>query len=206
MKNLRITFLTVALLGAMTLAATAQTKIATVDMKKLFNGYWKTPQAQTVLENRKLDLRKEIKEMADGLEKAHADYKKLLDQANDQALSQDERDKCKQSAADKAKEINNNKIAIEQFQRQAESQLADQSQRMSGGLVTDIQKAIADQAKAGGYTLVFNSATSEMLVYSDTKEDITTPVLKQLNAGKPIDVTKPFSSNGLPLTISTNLP
>jgi hypothetical protein len=63
MKNLRITFLTVALLGAMTLAATAQTKIATVDMKKLFNGYWKTQQAQTALENRKLDLRKEIKDM-----------------------------------------------------------------------------------------------------------------------------------------------
>jgi Skp family chaperone for outer membrane proteins len=144
--------------------------------------------------------------MADGLEKAQADYKLLLDQANDQALSQDERDKRKQSAADKAKEINNSKIAIEQFQRQAESQLADQSQRMSGGLVTDIQKAIADQAKAGGYTLVFNSATSEMLVFSDTNEDITTPVLKQLNAGRPIDVTKPFSSNSLPLTISTNLP
>jgi outer membrane protein len=206
MKNLRITFLTVALLGAMTLAATAQTKIATVDMKKLFNGYWKTPQAQTALENRKLDLRKEIKEMADGLEKAQADYKLLLDQANDQVLSQDERDKRKQSAADKAKEINNSKIAIEQFQRQAESQLADQSQRMSGGLVTDIQKAIADQAKAGGYTLVFNSATSEMLVFSATNEDITIPVLKQLNAGKPIDVTKPFSGNDLPLTISTNLP
>jgi outer membrane protein len=204
MKNLRITFLTVALLGAMTLAATAQTKIATVDMKKLFNGYWKTQQAQTALENRKLDLRKEIKDMADGLEKAQADYKKLLDQVNDQALSQDERDKRKQSATDKAKEINNSKVAIEQFQRQAESQLEDQSKRMSGGLVTDIQKAVADQAKAGGYTLVFNSATTETVVFCDTNADITSPVLKQLNAGAPIDVTKP--AGGSPLTISTNLP
>jgi len=204
MKNLRITCLTVALLGAMTLAAAAQTKTATVDMKKLFSGYWKTAQAQTALENRKLELRKEIKDMADGLDKAQADYKQLLDQANDQAISQDERDKRKQAASDKAKEINNSKTAIEQFQRQAEAQLADQSQRMSGGLVTDIQKAVADKAKAGGYTLILNSATSEVVVFSDASTDITDPVLKQLNAGAPIDVTKP--AGGLPLTISTNLP
>jgi hypothetical protein len=81
---------------------------------------------------------------------------------------------------------------------------------MSGGLVTDIQKAVADQAKVGGYTLVFNSATGETVVFSDTNADITDPVLKQLNAGAPIDVTPKPASNksagSLPLTISTNLP
>jgi len=205
MKNLRLTLLTVVLLAATAFSATAQTKVANVDMKKIFNGYWKTKQASTALENRKSELRKEIKDMADGLDKAQNDYKQLLDQSNDQAISTDEREKRKDAAISKAKEINNSKVALEQFQRQAEAQLADQSQRMSGNLVTEIQKAVADKAKAGGYTLVLNSATTEVVVYADNQADITDAVLSQLNAGAPIDVTsKP--ATGLPFSISTNAP
>jgi Skp family chaperone for outer membrane proteins len=185
-------------------AGGAPTKVANVNMKKIFDGYYKTKLAQTSLENRKAELRKEIKDMADGLEKAQNDYKQLLDESNDQAISSDERDKRKQAAADKAKEINNTKVALEQFQRQAEAQLSDQSQRMSGNLVTEIQKAVADKAKAGGYNLVLNAATTEVVVYSDSQDDITDAVLAELNAGAPIDVTKP--AGGIPLDIRTNLP
>jgi outer membrane protein len=205
MKNLRYSILTVALLVAMAFTASAQTKVATVDMKKLFSGYYKTKMAQTVLENKKTALRKEIKDMADGLEKAQADYKQLLDQANDQVLSAEEREKRKQAATDKAKEIASSRNAIEQFQRQSETTLADQSQRMSSGLVNDIQKAVADKAKAGGYSLVLNAGTSEVVVFSSGDNDITAAVLAQLNAGAPIDVSTP--STGLPFSsISTNTP
>ena len=57
---------------------------------------------------------------------------------------------------------------------------------------------------AGGYTLVLNSATTEVVVYSDPQTDITDAVLTQLNAGAPIDLTKP--AGGVPFNISTNLP
>ena len=42
MKNLRYLTLTVVLLVATVVSASAQSKVATVDMKKLFNGYYKT--------------------------------------------------------------------------------------------------------------------------------------------------------------------
>ncbi|MGA2244763.1 MAG: OmpH family outer membrane protein [Verrucomicrobiota bacterium] len=203
MKNLRAIMLTALLLSAMALSAAAQTKVATVDMKKIFNGYWKTKQATVSLENRKLELRKEMKDMADGLEKAQTDYKQLLDQANDQALSNDERDKRKQAAGDKLKEINTTKTTLEQFQRQAEAQLADESQRMSGNLVVEIQKAVADKAKASGYTIVLNAANNEAFIYVSADTDITQPVLSQLNAGAPIDLTRPMT--GTPLNLNTNL-
>jgi len=204
MKNLRFILVTVALLSVMAFSASAQTKLATVDMKKIFNGYWKTKQATAALEKRKAELRKELKDEADRLDKAQTDYKQLLDQSNDQAIAADERDKRKQAAAEKAREINKSKSDLDQYQRQAEAQLADMSQRMSGNLVTEIQKAVGDKAKAGGYTMVLNSATTEVVVYSDAKADITDAVLAQLNLGAPIDVNKP--DGGLPLNISTNLP
>jgi outer membrane protein len=203
MKNLRRSLLTLAILVATVISAGAQTKVATVDMKKLFNGYYKTKLAQSSLESRNTELRKEIKDMADGLEKSQADYKQLLDQANDPAISPDEREKRKQAGLDKAKEINNSRSAIEQFQRQAEAQLADQSQRMSANLVGEIQKAVADKSKAAGYSIVLNTGSVEVVVFANGDNDITAAVLAQLNAGAPIDVTTP--ATGVPLNISTNL-
>jgi len=204
MKNLRCIVLTATLLVAAAVPAGAQTKLATVDMKKLFNGYWKTKQSQTILEDSKAELRKEIKDMADGLDKSQNEYKKLLDKANDQAVSAEERDKSKVAAADKAKEINSSRAAIEQFQRQAEAQLAEKSQRMSSNLVLDIQKAVADKAKAGGYSMALNSGSTEVVVFANNDNDITAAVLAQINAGAPIDVTAP--AGGSPLSISTNTP
>ena len=50
---------------------------------------------------------------------------------------------------------------------------------------------------------MLNSATTEVVVYSDPQADITDAVLAQLNAGAPIDLTKPTA--GVPLNFSTNL-
>ena len=194
MKTVRLTVLTMLALCAMSFSAAAQTKLASVDLKKIFTGYWKTKQANVALENRQTELRKEMKDMAEGLEKAQTDYKQLLDQANDPALSPDEREKRKQSGAAKAKEIATTKTTLEQFQRQAEAQLSDESQRMRGNLLTDIQKAVADKAKAAGYTLVVNAANAEAFVFVSASADITDAVLAQLNAGAPIDVSKPASA------------
>ena len=202
MKNFRSVIVLLALV-AFTAAAGAQSKYATVDMKKLFNGYYKTSLAQSLLEKSRSDLRKDLKEMSENLEKAKADYNKLLDQANDPAISAEERDKRKLAATDKATEVNKSKAALEQYQRQAETSLGDKSQRMSANLVTEIQKTVSDVAKAGGYTLVLNAANIEVVVFHDSSIDITESVLKQLNAGAPIDVTKPA---GLPLNVSTNVP
>ena len=206
MKMLRTTILTFLLLAVLSVPALAQTKIATVDMEKLFKGYWKTKQAEVALNKRVTDLQKEIKDMADGLDKAQADYNQLLDQANDQALSAEERGKRKEAAADKLKEMNNSKGAIDQFKRQAQSQVLDQRQRMTANLLSEIQKAVGDKAKAGSYTLVVNSAITDAVVYS-SGDDLTDAVLKQLNAGAPIDVTPPAAITPIStLLSSTNGP
>ena len=203
--KLKTATLTILLLSALSMPVFAQTKVGTVDMQKIFNDYWKKKTAQVALENRKTELRKEIKDMADGLDKAQTDYKSLLEQANDQTLSPAERDKKKADADTKAKAITDSKASLDQFQRQAESQLADQSQRMSASLVTDIQKAVSDQAKAKGCNLVLNTRT-EAVIYAGPETDITPEVLKQLNAGAPIDVnqvTAPAANTNAPAASTT---
>lgn len=199
--TLRIIIPTILLLSFLTSPALGQTKVATVDLRKLFDGYWKTKQAETVLNDHKADLAKEYRSLIDDLTKAKDDYKRLLEAANDQAVSSEERARRKQVADDKLKQINNSQEAIMQFEKQAQSNLADQNQRMIQNLVTEIRAAVAIKAKAGGYALVTDSSAAApsgtaIVIYDSGENDLTAAVLAQLNAGAPIDAktTKPATS------------
>src|SRR5437868_3400835 len=68
-------------------AAQAQPKIATVDLRKIFEGYYKTKQADAQLRERGVDAEKQYKGMLDDYQKANEDYKKLVESANDQAVA-----------------------------------------------------------------------------------------------------------------------
>ena len=113
MKFLRTTVLTISLLAFLSVPALAQTKIGTVDLRKLFEGYWKTKQAQAALTDRQVQLGKDIKSMNDDLKKGGEEYQKLLEQASDQAISADQRDKRKLASADKLKDLQDRKAALD---------------------------------------------------------------------------------------------
>ncbi|MGP8020226.1 MAG: OmpH family outer membrane protein [Limisphaerales bacterium] len=210
-RVLRIIFPTVLLMLFLSSSAWAQQKIATVDMRKLFDGYWKTKQAETALNDRKTELDKEDRGFLDNLQKDRDDYQKLLDAAADQAISADERDKRKQAAADKYAEIKDSQTAIVQFERQAQTTLSTQTQRMRADIIKEIASAVSAKAKAAGYTMVVDTASDNanqtpVVLYNDGQNDLTAAVLAQLNAGAPIDLNKPDASVVPALTITTNSP
>jgi outer membrane protein len=203
---LRIILPTILLLTFFGNSALAQQKIATVDVQKLFNGYWKKKQAEVALNDRKTELEKEDRGFIDDLKKSKDDYQKLLDVANDQAVSDDERARRKQAADDKAKQIQDSQQTIVQFERQAQATLAEQSQRMRENILKEIQAAVATKAKAGHYTLVIDSVAqtvnqTPVFLYNEGQDDLTTDVLNQLNAGAPIDTTIPAATSPSPLGI-----
>jgi Skp family chaperone for outer membrane proteins len=209
MKFLRTTVLTVSLLAFLGVPALAQSKIGTVDLRKLFDGYWKTRQAQAALSDRKTQLDKDDNSMRTDLKKGGEEYQKLVEQANDQAISADQRDKRKLAAADKLKQLQDSKVAIDQFERQAQVTLSEQSQRMRENILGEIKIAVTAKAKAAGYSLVIDAAAetanaTTAVVYSSGENDLTDDVLKQLNAGAPIDVTKPVASITVPSVVGTN--
>jgi Skp family chaperone for outer membrane proteins len=194
MKLLRTTILTVSLLAFLSVPALAQNKIATVDLRKLFDGYWKKQQAQTVLNDRQTQFIKDAKSLSDDLKKGGDEYQKLLEQANDQALSTDQRDKYKQAAADKLKQLQDAKNAMDQFEHQAQITLSEQSQRMRENVLSDIKVAVTAQAKVAGCSLVIDAAAetanaTTAVIYTSGENDLTDAVLKRLNAGAPISAT-----------------
>jgi outer membrane protein len=195
-------------------SAFAQTKVATADLRKLFDNYYKTKLAQAAIQDRATQLDKDDKGMKDDLKKASDDYQQLLAQANDQAISADERDRRKQNAADKLKQLEDRRAAIDQYERQAQTTLNDQRQRMREKILDDIQTHVTTAAKAGGYTLVIDAAAetvnaTPIVIYHTDENDLTDAVLKQLNAGAPIDMTPASSApvvSPVPSLLNTNSP
>jgi len=212
MKFLRTTVLIVTLLAFLSVPALAQTKIGTVDLRKLFDGYWKTKQAQVALNDRKTQLDKDDRGMRDDLKKGGDEYQKLLEQANDQAISTEERDRRKTAAADKLKALQDSKNAIDTFERQAQVTLQEQQMRMRENILTEIKAAVATQAKAAGYTMVIDAAAetanaTTAVVYNNGANDLTDAVLKQLNAGAPISaLSAPVAPSPSSLLYGTNKP
>ena len=179
--------------------AGAQSRIAAVDLRKLFDGYWKTKQADGALKERAADLDKEFKTMRENYQKTKEEYQKLLASANDQAVSAEEREKRKKSAEAKLKEIKGNEDEMMQFERQARTTLDEQKRRMRDKILDEIRAAVAAKAKSAGYGLVVDTAAetpnnTPIVVYSGFTSDdneLTDTVLKLLNAGAPVETPKP---------------
>jgi len=184
-------------------SALAQNRVATVDTLKVFDNYWKTKQADAVLKDQAADVEKSDKEMVDGWKKAKEDYQKLLADANDQAVSAEERDKRKKAAETKLKDIKDTEDNITQFERQARTRLNEQKARMRKNILDEIKLAISSKAKAGGYALVIDAGAqtyvadpagpyyTPVFLYNSNENDLTEEVIKQLNAGAPIGTPSP---------------
>lgn len=209
---LKMTLAAILLTLFLSVSAHAQSqKIATVDLGNVFTNYYKTKLAQTQLDSDKAQVYKDEKNALDELKKAQADYKQLLAQADDSALSDSERDKKKQAADAKLKEMQDDKTALDQYDRSAKTRLADEFQRVRDKILSEIQAAVEAQAKTAGDTLVLDSAAqtangTPVVVFNAAQNDLTDAVVKQLNAGAPIDLnSKTTTVTPIPIT-DTNLP
>src|SRR5712691_13510462 len=112
-----------------------QGRNATIDLRKVFDNYWKTKQADAALKDRAADMEKEHKNMLDDWKKAKEEYTGLLAGANDQAVSTDERDKRKKAAEGKLKFIKDTEETILQYEKQARVTLDDQKRRMRDNIL-----------------------------------------------------------------------
>ena len=181
--------------------AVAQTKVAIIDLKKVFDGYYKTKQADTQLKERAGDFDKARRGLIDDYQKANDEYKKVAEAANDPALGGDERSKKKADAEKKLNEIKELETSIRQFDGQSKQTLAEQQRRMRDNVLRDIRDVISEISKASSYSLVMDTAAESInqvpiILFNNGENDISDAVLVKLNANMPA------GSNGLAPRIS----
>jgi len=187
--------------GALMIAATfspsalAETKIAIVDLKKVFDGYYKTKQADTQLKERAGDFDKARRGLIEDYQKANEEYKKVAEASTDAALGNDERGKKKADAEKKLGEIKDLENSIRQFDNQSKQTLAEQQRRMRDNVLRDIRDIISEIAKSSSFSLVLDTAAESInqvpiVLFTNGENDISESVLTKLNATQPADTGK----------------
>jgi outer membrane protein len=139
-------------------ASAQQIRIATVDLSRVFTNYWKFKQANAALEDMKAELAKTDREMIESFQKEKEVYQKLLADANNQAVSAEERENRKKAAEEKLLAVRKQETDILEFEDRAKRRLGEQTLRMRDNLLMEIRAAVNSKAKAGNYNLIFDSA------------------------------------------------
>jgi Skp family chaperone for outer membrane proteins len=211
---MRIGLLSAGLAGFALGGWAAEQKIATFNLLKAFNTYYKTVQSTAALKQEADEVEKERAQMVENGRKHEEEWRKLIDKANDQAVSAEERDKSKKAAADKYAELETDKQSINEFERVASTRLQEKKRQRTDDIVKEIRGVVDAHAKAAGYSLVLDPSGESMnmvpvLLYSNGQDDMTDAIIKELNAAAPagaLDTNAPAAASSTNLTNAPSSP
>ena len=188
-------------------AQTAQ-KLATVNIRLLFDGYFKTKQADNEIKARAREFDAEGKKYQDEYKSLTEKYNAALAKVDDPTITAETKALRKAEAEETLMEIKNIEAAITQFERSARTALLEQQRRHRTNIIKEITELVAKRAQSGGYSMVFDVGAdsadrTKILVYTDGKDDLTQDILKQLNANAPADILKQMEES--PITSTLNV-
>src|SRR6266850_720178 len=171
-------------------SAFAQGRIGTIDLNKAFSNYWKKKEAEANLKDQQAGMEKDYKAMRDDVKKAADAYQKLKNDASDQAVSADEREKRMKLADEKLKEAKELDETANQNNSQASTRLKEQGRNVRERILAEIKNVVAAKAKAAGYALIIDVSAeaisgAPVVLYNNNEFDITDAVLDQLNVTAP---------------------
>src|SRR5690242_18243008 len=183
---------------AMTLVsgtAWAETKIGTVDFKKVYENYWKKQQSEKIINEMKDDARKEHNNQLNEIKKVNEEYQNIQSTATDPALSQDEREKRKKTAEDKFRQLRDMDSILKDYDRNAEIRIREQIERTMNRMVDEIRTVITAKAKSAGFSLVIDvsalsGVATPVVFYTNNENDMTEGVITALNVNARSDTAK----------------
>ncbi len=191
--SMRNAFFGLLVVYALTAAAQAQTRVATVDVSTLWTNYWKRSQGNTAVHAQMADKKKQFDGMVAHYNELLAEHQKLLDAANDQAVSAQERARRQEQADAKQQEIRDAEDTLRLFKKQSQEAVEEQMTRMRQSILDEIFSVAKANASAGNYNLLIDSSApsadqTPVVLYANTKRhDLTGATLKQLNSTAPPD-------------------
>ncbi len=188
MKYLVPTLLAAIALGA-SAHAQSMVKVGTVDMKKVFEGYYKTKDAEQRINEARNSAKKELEERMESYQKGAGEVQKLNTEIGNDALSREAKETKSKARDEKISELKNMEREINEFRATREKQLQEQSGRMRQGIVDDITKVVNDKVKAENFDLVFDKSGMSLngvAVVMNAKDgyDFTDSVVTILNKTK----------------------
>jgi outer membrane protein len=192
MINVKKYLLPVIAMGALAFnAASAELTVVTVSMQKLFDGYYKSAEANQRLESIREQAVSEAQEKEKELQAMAEQIRSMQEELQNPVLSDASKTEKQAELQGVAEEGRRKQAEFQQWQQQTMGNLNQRSQEIRNSLIDEIVKVVNDIAlKDYAADLVFD--TSDILgsgvptvLYADTDLDITDKVMVKLNADAP---------------------
>lgn len=169
--------------------ASAQGKIATIDLQKVFDNYFKTKLISQNLENQGREYKAQREKLVQQYQELNKSYGSLREGAADPGISNAEKDKRTKEADAKLVEIRTLEADINDYDKTTATQIRETQERMKKNIIRDIRDMISKVAKKEGIAMVLDTAAearteTPILLYSDGSNDLTDRILTQLNAAQ----------------------
>ncbi len=170
--------------------AFAQLKVGTVDMNKVFQGYYKTKDAESKINDARAAAKKELDSRIDGYKKLIDEINKLNDELKKTELSNDTKEQKAKTRDEKIKDAQEVEKEINDFRVTREKQLQEQAVRMRNGIVEEINKLIQDKVGGENYDIVFDRSGASLnsvpfLLYAKDSFDFSQTIIDSLNKSQP---------------------
>jgi outer membrane protein len=190
MKTSFKSMLALAAFGATALLGQAQPapKILIVDLSTVFQGHYKTAEQQVIMQAQAQKAEQDLGALNKEIDALVTQYKDIVEQAKNPAISADARTKAEADAQKKGEEIRAKQQDAQNFVNSTRRSLQDKSQNFQNVLLDEITKVASEIAKKKGATLLLNKPAA---VYADASYDISDEVLAEVNKGKPASSTAP---------------
>jgi outer membrane protein len=153
-----------------------------VDLGTVFQGHYKTAEQQAALQSAAQKAEQDLGTINKDIDALVSQYKDIVEQAKNPAISADAQKKAEADAQKKGEEIRAKQSDAQNFVANTRRQLQERSQNFQNVLVEEISKVATDIAKKKGSTILLNKPAA---VYYDAAYDITDEVLAEVNKGKP---------------------
>lgn len=137
-------------------------KIGYVSLLKIFDGYQRTADSKSVLEQKGKQKQAELEGRFTELKKLRQSLELLNDQVKEA----------------KAREVEERADEFKRLKTRSERELVREQSQLARQILEEIDGAVAEYAQANGYTVVLDDRS---LLYGQQTHDVTDDVLKILN-------------------------
>ena len=176
--------------------ASADLKVATVDLGKAFDQFYKTKEAAAHLKEKQDEAQKEIQDKVADYQRISDEVNKLDQESKDPTLSPEARAEKAKARDQRGADLQAAGRQIEEFKTERGNELKDEYVRRRKEVVDEITKVINDYSGPQGYDLVLDKSSASVtsgvpfVLYNSNKlTDITNDIIAKLNAGAPATTT-----------------
>jgi outer membrane protein len=188
--------------------ATADLKVAVVDLSKAFDSYYKTKDAQARIKEKEDGYQKDIQDMKVDYDHMVEEAQTLKNAASDPTLSAAARDDKNKALQAKVQDLQNMERKLQETSNERNRELQDEIVRRHKEIVDEITKVVTDYSGPQGFDLVIDKSSSSstgvpIVLYNSSKlVDITSDIITKLNStAPPAGTTGPAPSGaGTPAT------